>query len=236
MRISWQIFAEFHARGKFVKCINSTFISLIPKIHWAKEIKDFHPISLVGGIYKIISKVLANRMKKVMDKIISKPQNVFVKGRQILDLVLVANECLDNRIKSGELGVLCKLDMEKAYDHVDWNFLIYLLKRCGFREMWCLWIKHCISTVRFSVLINGVPSSFFGSSREAWQGDLLSPFLFVLVMEALSRMLGAFISRGLISGFIVGLSELNRVNVSHLLFADDTLVFYVRLMKVKSGM
>jgi hypothetical protein len=219
------VFADFHARGKFVKCINSTFISLIPKIHGAKEIKDFRPISLVEGIYKIIAKVLANRMKKVMDKIISKPQNAFVKGRQILDLVLVANECLDNRIKSGELGVLCKLDMEKAYDHVDWNFLIYLLKRCGFGEMWCLWIKHCISTVRFSVLINGVPSSFFGSSRGVWQGDLLSPFLFVLVMEAFSRMLGAFISRGLISGFIVGSSELNRVNVSHLLFANDTLVF-----------
>jgi hypothetical protein len=75
------VFAEFHARGKFVKSINSTFISLIPKIHGAKEIKDFRPISLVGGIYKIIAKVLANRMKRVMNRIISKPQNAFVKGR-----------------------------------------------------------------------------------------------------------------------------------------------------------
>jgi hypothetical protein len=218
-------FAEFHARGKFVKSINSTFISLIPKVHGAKEIKDFRPISLVGGIYKIIAKVLANRMKRVMDKIISKPQNAFVQGRQILDSVLVANECLDSRLKSGEPGVLCKLDMEKAYDHVDWNFLLYLLRRCGFGERWCSWIKHCISTVRFSVLINGVPYGFFGSSRGVRQGDPLSPFLFVLVMEAFSRMLNAFISRGLISGFTVGSSELNRVNVSHLLFADDTLVF-----------
>ena len=63
--------------------VNSTFISLIPKIHGAKEIKDFRPISLVGGIYKIIAKVLANRMRTVMEKIISKPQNAFVKGRQI---------------------------------------------------------------------------------------------------------------------------------------------------------
>ena len=88
-----------------------------------------------------------------------------------------------------------------------------------------MWIKHCISTVRYSILINGVPAGFFGSSRGVWQGDPLSPFLFVLVMEVFSRMLGAFISRGLISGFTVGLSETNQVNVSHLLFTDDTLVF-----------
>jgi hypothetical protein len=219
------VFAEFHARGKFVKSINSTFISLIPKVHGAKEIKDYRPISLVGAIYKIIAKVLANRMRKVMDRIVSKSQNAFVKGRQILDSVLVANECLDSRLKSGEPGVLCKLDMEKAYDHVDWNFLLYLLRRCGFGERWCGWITHCISTVHFSVLINGVPAGFFGSSRGVRQGDPLSPFLFVLVMEAFSRMLGAFISRGLISGFTVGAREPNQVNVSHLLFADDTLVF-----------
>jgi hypothetical protein len=198
---------------------------LIPKVHEAKEIKDYRPISLVGAIYKIIAKVLANRMRKVMDKIISKSQNASVKGRQILDSVLVVNECLDSRLKSGEPSVLCKLDMEKAYDHVDWNFLIYLLRRCGFGERWCGWITHCISTVRFSVLINGVPSGFFGSSGGVRQGDPLSPFLFVLVMEAFSRILGAFISRGLISGFTVGSREPNQVNVSHLLFADDTLVF-----------
>ena len=84
-----EVFTEFHAQGKFVKSINSTFISLIPKAQGAKEIKDFHPISLVGGVYKIIAKVLANRMRRVMDMIISKPQIAFVKGRQILDLLRV---------------------------------------------------------------------------------------------------------------------------------------------------
>jgi hypothetical protein len=148
-----------------------------------------------------------------------------VKVRQILNSILIANECLDNRLKSEDLGVLCKLDMEKAYDHVDWSFLLYLSRRCGFGEKWCSWIKHCISSARFSVLINGVPFSFFGSSRGVRHGDPLSLFLFVLVMEACSRMLRAFTSMGLISGFSVGSSEPDRVTVSHLLFADNTLIF-----------
>jgi hypothetical protein len=164
-------------------------------------------------------------MRRVMDRIISKSQNAFVKGRQILDSVLIANECLDSRFKSEEPGVSYKLNMEKAYDHVDWSFLLYLLRRYGFEEKWCSWIKHRISSARFSVLINGAPSPFFGSSRGVWQGDLLSPFLFVLVMKAFSRMLGAFTSRGLILGFSVGTSEPDRVTVSHLLIADDTLIF-----------
>jgi hypothetical protein len=132
---------------------------------------------------------------------------------------------LDNRLKSEDLGVLCKLDMDKAYDHVNWSFLLYLLRRCGFGEKWCSWIQHCISSTRFSMLINGVPSGFFGSSHGVRQGDPLSTFLFVLAMEAFSRMLGAFTDRGLISGFLVGTSGQDRVTVSHLLFVDDTLVF-----------
>jgi hypothetical protein len=219
------VFQDFHSHSKFVKSINATFLVLIPKKFGAVDLKDFRPISLVSGVYKIIAKVLANRLRRVVEKIILNPQNAFVKGRQILSSVLIANECLDSRIKSGELGLLCKLDIEKAYDHVNWDFLLYMLRRCGFGERWCSWIAHCISSVRFSVLVNGTPSGFFSSSRGLRQGDPLSLLLFVIVMEAFSKLFYITAQRSFLSGFSVGSSSNGVIDICHLLFADDTLVF-----------
>ncbi|XP_023916416.1 uncharacterized protein LOC112028013 [Quercus suber] len=146
-------------------------------------------------------------------------------NRQILDPVLIANECLDSRLKTGLPRLLCKLDVEKAFDHVNWGFLMQLLEKGGFSAKWQQWIFFCISTVRFSTLINGSSCGFFESSRGLRKGDPLSPLLFILVMEALGRMLDKAVHDGHMSGFCVGREEGISLAVSHLLFADDTLIF-----------
>jgi hypothetical protein len=145
--------------------------------------------------------------------------------RQITDSVLIANECLDSRLRDGMPGLICKLDVEKAYDHVSWNFLLYMMERLGFGNKWRKWIYYCISTVRLSVLINGNPCGFFTSSRGLRQGDSLSPLLFVLVMEAFSRLMDRAVVRRYLEGFSVAHNNGSELKVSHLLFADDTLIF-----------
>ena len=146
-------------------------------------------------------------------------------GRQILDLVLIANECVDNRMKSKISGVFCKLDIEKAYNHVNWEALLDLLKRMGFGVRWCRWICTCISTVQFSVLFNGSPADFVGSSRGLSQGDPLSPMLFLVMMEGFSKMMKRAEGASLFRGFRANGRRGGGVCVSHLLFADDTILF-----------
>ena len=132
---------------------------------------------------------------------------------------------VDSRRKSRVPVVICKLDMEKAYDHVNWKALLYLLERMGFGVKWCKWICTCISTIQFSVLINGSPTDFFGSSRGLRQGDPLSPLLFLIMMEVFSRMLRRVEGAGLIRGFNLEGRRDGGEHVSHILFADDTILF-----------
>lgn len=200
-------------------------MALIPKKVRAKELKDFRPISLIGSIYKIISKILTKRLKKVMCKLADTQQMAFIKGRQIMNAILIANECVDARMKSKNRGILCKLDIEKTYDHQNWEFLLEILLKMSFAERWIRWIKFYINTVKFSILINGSPVGFFSSQRGLRQGDPISPFLFILTMEGLNNLFRTAKANNRIRGFMVNFRESDHLKITHLQYADDTLVF-----------
>ena len=104
---------------------------MIQKKNGAKELRDFRPISLIRSVYKLLSKVLTERLKKVVDKLVDAQQMAFIKNRQIMDAILIANELVDSRITQGKAGILCKLDIEKAYNHVNWKFLLKMFACMG---------------------------------------------------------------------------------------------------------
>ena len=135
------LFKEFYLHGTFQRSLNSTFLLLIPKKEGAEDLRDFRPISLVGSVYKLLAKVLANRLKSVMGEVIFDSQQAFVQRRQILDVVLIANETLNSRLKDNKSGLLLKMDIENAFDHVNWDFLMEVMSKMGFGHRWINWMK-----------------------------------------------------------------------------------------------
>ena len=156
---------EFHETGKFVRSLNTTFIVMNLKKEGAEDFKDLRPISLVGSLYKLLAKVLANILKKVMNSLVNEAQNPFLGGGKILDASLIANEVIDSMVKKKEKGILCKLDIENEYDRINWKFLFGVLQKMGFRLKLVKWIKQCVTSASFSILVNGSPTGFFKSSR-----------------------------------------------------------------------
>ncbi|MCH79613.1 cysteine-rich receptor-like protein kinase, partial [Trifolium medium] len=218
--------SEFHRNGKLTRGINSTFIALIPKVDSPQKLNDFRPISLVGSIYKILAKVLANRLRLVIGSVIGEAQSAFVKDRQILDGILIANEVVDEAKKYKKELLLFKVDFEKAYDSVEWDYLDTVMRKMSFPTLWRKWIKECVGTATASVLVNGCPTDEFPMERGLRQGDPLSPFLFLLAAEGLNVMMKAMVHSNLFTGYSVGAAA-PRV-VSHLQFADDTLLMGVK--------
>ncbi|GKA41711.1 RNA-directed DNA polymerase, eukaryota, reverse transcriptase zinc-binding domain protein, partial [Tanacetum coccineum] len=207
----------FFNHGQFPKGSNSSFITLIPKTQEAKMMKDFRPITLIGSLYKIIAKILANRLVVVLEDLVSDVQSAFVAKRQILDGPFILNELFQWCKMKKKHTMIFKVDFEKAYDSVRWDYLDDVLKRFGFGEKWCGWIQNCLLSSKGSVIVNGSPTKEFQFHRGLKQGDPLSPFLFLLIMESLHISMQRVVDAGLFRGIQVGSS----LQVSHLFYADD---------------
>lgn len=213
---------DFFRGAQLPRGYTSTLIVLLPKVEGASSWREFRPISLCNVSSKVISKVLSNRLNKLLPKLVSPWQSGFVPGRSIADNILVAQELvadLDRRLKHPNM--ILKLDMEKAYDRVDWSFLLYMLREFGFKEVNVDLFFRLIANNWFSVLINGEPSGFFRSSRGVRQGDPVSPAMFVLVAEFLGRGLHHLFMQDE-SRFYVSAGS----RVPYLAFADDIFIFF----------
>ncbi|PNX96151.1 cysteine-rich receptor-like protein kinase, partial [Trifolium pratense] len=189
------------------------------KSFW-EMLKDFRLISLLGSLYKLIAKVLAARLSIVMNSIIASSQSAFIKGRNLVDGVMIVNEIVDLAKKTGKDCLILKVEFEKTYDSVEWVFLEYMMKRFGFCSLWIKWMKACVFAGNLSVLVNGSLTSEISIQRGLKQGDPLAPFLFLLVAEGFGGVMRKAVAESSFKGFAFGREGLQ---VSHLQYADDTL-------------
>eukprot|EP00253_Pinus_taeda_P019007 PITA_19007 len=217
-----ELVEESRMNQKVWSALNSTFYALIPKGDNLEDANGFRPIALCNVIYKIITSMMAKRLKPLLDKLISAKQTGFVEGRQILDGLVVTQEVIHSLKVKKQKGMMIKLDLSKAYDRLSWNYLGKVLESFGFCRRWIDWIHSLISSPSFSILVNGIPSKTFFATRGLRQGDPLSPFLFILAAEGLGR----FIKKEREVDKIKGLKLWgNNLCLNHQQFVDDIMLF-----------
>ncbi|XP_026410778.1 uncharacterized protein LOC113306003 [Papaver somniferum] len=186
-----EVIKEFEVKGSLDWRLNCTNIILIPKCDGENSMHNFMPIILIGGVYKILSKLLAERLKLVFPTIILEFQGAFVGSRENTDGILIASELIDARERADMEGLVVKVYLEKAFNNISWSCLDYTMVRSG----------------------KGVK-----------QGDPISPFIFIMVVEVLSLLIKRAASMGLIGGFKPIYNE-SSCTINHLQFADDLVVF-----------
>eukprot|EP00253_Pinus_taeda_P029767 PITA_29767 len=217
----WQVVEESRTLRWMYPRMNATFLALIPKAEESNTPEKYRPIALCNIIYKIVSKVVASRLKPMLPLIISPEQFGYVEGRHITDGIILTREIIHSLKQSKQPGMLLKIDLSKAFDSISWDYLQKILKAFGFSPSWVRWISNLISSSFFSILINSIPSPTFRPSRGIRQGDPLSPFLFVILAEGLGRS----IKSAILSRKLKGIAFHQTPAISHQQFVDDNMLF-----------
>ncbi|XP_042477785.1 uncharacterized protein LOC122059169 [Macadamia integrifolia] len=213
----------FFRTSRMPKGVNNTFLILIPKVDGAETLDKYRPLCMSNFFCKIISKVLAMRLERFLPRLISEEQGAFQKGKLIHDNISVASELANlmySATRGGGLGL--KIDIRKAYDTISWSFLFKVMEKFGFSENWITWLHQLLASTKISVLVNGGPQGFFGVERGLRQGDPISPLLFIMAEEVLSRGLTRLTHQKDIMP-ICGPKGV--VTPGHILFADDIFIF-----------
>ena len=215
---------QFFTHNYIMNNLNSNLLILIPKTPSADRLDDFQPIALANFQFKIITKIISDRLGTIASRIISVHQRGFILGRYIQDCIMTASESVNLLHKKTFGGnIALKIDVRKAFDTINWQFLIHVLKCFGFNQIFCDWILTILHSAKLSVNINGKAVGFFNCTRGVRQGDPLSPLLFCFAEEVLSTGLEALVMEGKLSP-IRGSRNLHMP--SHCLYADDILIFY----------
>jgi hypothetical protein len=202
-----KLFNDFHRGDLDLFRLNFAMITLIPKVADARDMKNFRPISLINYSFKIFSKVLTNRLALVADRLVDTNQSAFIKGRYILESVVIAHEVVHNLHSSKQPGVILKLDYEKAYDRVSWDFLHEVLESRGFCNKWLSWMKCLIKGGSIGVNLNGEENPYFKAGKGLRQGDPILPLLFNLVGDVFTRILKKASEQDLIRGLLTDFRE-----------------------------
>lgn len=215
----WEFVKFFERTGTFTPGCNSAFVTLIPKVPDPLILDEYRPISLIGSLYKIVAKMLALRLKMVIGSVVDEVQTAYISDRNILDGPLIINEVYSWAKRTKRKTFLFKVDFEKAFDSVNWNYLDSIMEQMQFGAKWRHWIQGCLSSSQASVLVNGTPSDEYPISKGVKQGDPLSPFLFILAMEGLNQVINNAKEKDLLTGTKLP----NNIVLSHLFYADDAI-------------
>lgn len=216
----------FFETGEMQLGVNRTLIYLIPKVKKPVHMSELRPISLCNVLVRIVSKVLANKLKSCLNTLISDNQSAFIEGRLLTDNALLAydiNHCIKRRTQ-GKHGIAgLKLDISNAYDRLEWGYIESMLDKFGFKNRWIQRVMACIKSVTYSFMNNGKVFGDVCPQRGIRQGDPIFPYIYILCAEGLSSILRRNEEVGLIHGVSIARGA---PQISHLLFADDCYLFF----------